>query len=63
MKMVEWKADPLYVLKAELESITADMFLSWISTVYEDTLGDSVTEVGGTGTVAGRRQDWISKNV
>jgi len=27
MKMVEWKADPLYVLKAELDSITADMFL------------------------------------
>ncbi len=27
MKIVEWKADPLYVLKAELESITADMFL------------------------------------
>jgi len=27
LKTVEWKADPLYVLKAELESITADMFL------------------------------------
>jgi len=27
LKIVEWKADPLYVLKAELESITADMFL------------------------------------
>jgi len=25
--MVEWNVDPLYVLKAELDSITADMFL------------------------------------
>lgn len=27
MKSVEWKADPLYVLKAEFESIAANVFL------------------------------------